>query len=145
MFGKPASPEASPEAAARAKPLVSSLISAQVVLEGDLASEGEVHLEGKVAGDVRVQRLTLGEAGAIEGAIEADTVEIHGRMRGAIRARSVRLHACADVEGDIIHAELAIEIGARFVGRSLRLEPETGRAVLAPAAEFFPLTPARAG
>jgi cytoskeletal protein CcmA (bactofilin family) len=146
MFGKPANPDHSPETAARAKPLAASLITGQVVLSGDLASDGEVQLDGKVVGDVRAQRLTVGESGVIEGAVEADSVDIHGRVRGAIRARSVRLRACADVEGDITHAELAIESGARFVGRSLRLEPpETGVAVLTQAAEFFPLTPARTG
>jgi cytoskeletal protein CcmA (bactofilin family) len=77
----------------------------------------------------------LGEAGSVEGSIEADAVEIRGRVRGAIAARIVRLHASADVDGDITHAELAIDAGARFTGRSLRLDPTPAIAALPAAAE----------
>lgn len=122
MFGKPASHD-SADGATRAKPLAASLIAVNVTVSGDLVSEGEVHLDGRVAGDVRVGRLSLGETGVVEGSIEADSVDIRGRVRGAITARSVRLHASADIEGDISHAEIAIDAGARFVGRSLRLVP----------------------
>jgi cytoskeletal protein CcmA (bactofilin family) len=121
MFGKPASSDAPPERAERARPLAASLITAGVAVTGDLVSDGEVHLDGQVTGDVRVGRLTLGETGGVEGVIEADSVEIRGRVRGAITARSVRLHASADVEGDVTHGEIAIDAGARFIGRSLRL------------------------
>jgi len=131
MFGKPASPDGA-DGASRAKPLAASLIAANVTVSGDLVSEGEVHLDGRVVGDVRVGRLSVGESGVIEGAVEADSGGLRGRVRGAIIARSVRLHASADVEGDITHAQIAIDAGARFVGRSLRLEPaEPALAVVA--------------
>jgi len=147
MFGRQASPDNASEPTARAKPLAASLITANITITGDLSSDGDVHLDGRVTGDVRVGRLTLGETGVIEGAIEADSVEIRGRVRGAITARAVRLHATADVEGDVAHAELAIDAGSRFVGRSLRLEPAESKtlAVVAPAAEYFPLTPTPKG
>lgn len=121
MFAKPANAAGAAPDAAR-KMLAASLIAENVSLTGDLVSDGEVHLDGQVQGDVRVDRLTLGASGVVEGAITADLVEIRGRVQGSITARSVRLHASADVEGDICHAELAMEAGARFTGRSLRAE-----------------------
>jgi len=123
MFAKPASASGPVEPAR--KPLAASLIAANVSLTGDLASDGEVHLDGTVRGDVHVGRLCIGETGAVEGAVEADSVEVRGRVRGAIAARSVKLHASAQVEGDITHAELAVESGARFNGRSVRAEAAT--------------------
>jgi cytoskeletal protein CcmA (bactofilin family) len=120
MFAKPASPQtqANPESLRRA--IAASLIGENVHLVGEVATEGDVQLDGRLRGDVRVGHLSLGQTGSVEGAVEAETVEIRGRVRGAITARSVRLHATADVEGDITHVELSIEAGARFVGRSLR-------------------------
>jgi cytoskeletal protein CcmA (bactofilin family) len=120
MFAKPANPGGGGEPPR--KPLAASLIAENVTLAGDLSSDGEVHLDGAVRGDVHVQRLCIGETGAVEGAIEADAVDVRGRVRGAISARSVKLYASAQVEGDITHAELAIESGARFNGRSVRAE-----------------------
>lgn len=111
-----------PEAAApqsRAKPAVASLIAEGVTLRGDLVTEGDLHLDGGVEGDVSVGRLTLGESGWIQGVVTAEAVEIRGRVTGTISARQVRLCATAHVDGDIRHSELAVDAGAHFEGRSL--------------------------
>jgi cytoskeletal protein CcmA (bactofilin family) len=124
MFSKPAKTTAtrseSAEAPAR-KTLPCSLIAENVNLTGDLASEGDVQLDGALRGDLKVGHLSLGETGQVEGAIEAETVEVRGRVVGTISARVVRLFATAQVEGDITHAQLAVDAGARFSGRSVRL------------------------
>ena len=131
MFAKPANTSSLGEGPR--KPLAASLIGENVRLAGDLASNGEVHLDGEIRGDVAVNHLSIGETGVVEGAIEAETVEIRGRVRGAIKARSVKLLSSADVEGDIDHAELAIEAGARFNGRSVRAEAPVALPVLTAA------------
>lgn len=128
MFAKPASSAPSGEAAR--KPLAASLVAADVRLNGELASEGEVHLDGALQGEARVRRLVVGDTGFVDGSIEAETVMVRGRVHGAIVARSVVLHASAQVEGDITAAELAIEAGARFSGRSVHSEPPTPVALL---------------
>ena len=104
------------------KPMVASLIAENVTLNGDQASDGDVHLDGVVVGDLRVGRLTLGQNAMVEGAIEAESVEIRGRVTGSITARQIRLCATARVSGDMTHAELSIESGAHFEGRSLKFE-----------------------
>jgi cytoskeletal protein CcmA (bactofilin family) len=125
MFAKPANSAERPMGSEAArKPLPASLVGANVRLVGELISDGDVQLDGCLQGQARVSRLTLGDSGSVEGSIDGDVVEIRGRVRGQITARSVRLHPTADVEGDITHAEIVIESGARFVGRSLRLEAE---------------------
>jgi cytoskeletal protein CcmA (bactofilin family) len=123
MFTKPANSSERPAAGETArKPLAASFIGGNVRLVGELISDGDVQLDGCLQGEARVDRLTLGETGSVEGSIAGDSVEIRGRVRGQITARSVRLLGTADVEGDITHTEIIVEAGARFVGRSLRLE-----------------------
>ena len=144
MFGKTASkttPAGDRTSEAHRKPgaAAASLIARDVVIEGDFAGEGLVHVEGLIRGGVRVGELILGDGGVIEGAIFADTVEIRGRVKGAIQARAVRLHASAQVNGDIVHESLSMETGACFEGRSVRTPPpaaiEGPAAVAALAAE----------
>ncbi|WP_293676662.1 polymer-forming cytoskeletal protein [uncultured Phenylobacterium sp.] len=106
------------------KVAVASLVAEGVRIQGDLATEGDLHLDGAVEGDLRVGQLTIGETGRVSGSIQADTVEIRGCVTGTITARHVRLWPTARVDGDISHAELAIEAGAHFVGRSLALAAE---------------------
>lgn len=125
MFSKPnktAFSSVRPEAAEPArKALACSLIAENVNLEGDLTSDGDVQLDGAVRGGVRVAHLSIGETGRVDGAILADAVEVRGRVAGAITAKSVRLYATARVDGDITHAQLAIDAGAEFAGRSIKL------------------------
>ena len=140
MFSKPASKSPTPraegvEAQAR-KPIACSLIAENVSLRGDVATDGDVHLDGALTGDMRVRELTVGESGSVEGAIEAESVEIRGKVVGTVTAKSVRLFASARVEGDITHAQLAIEPGAHFEGRSLKYDtPATAEPLAISAAE----------
>jgi cytoskeletal protein CcmA (bactofilin family) len=139
MFSKPASKSPAPRAesaeAQVRKPIAASLIAENVSLRGDLATDGDVHLDGSLKGDLRVRELTVGEGGSVEGHIEAETVEIRGRVVGTVTAKSVRLFSTARVEGDITHAQLAIEPGAHFEGRSLKFETPATVEPLAISAE----------
>lgn len=121
MFSKPQTKgAAAPAEAAPARKLsVASLVAEGVVFRGDLATDGDLHLDGTVEGDLKAARLTIGESGVVTGTIEAESIDIRGRVSGTIAARQVRLWASAHIEGDISHAELSIETGAHFEGRSL--------------------------
>ncbi len=122
MFSKPTKPASSgrPEntdATLARKAIACSLIAENVSLEGNLASDGDVQLDGAVRGDLKVAHLSIGETGHIEGVVTADAVEVRGHVAGAITAKTVR------VDGDITHGQLTVEPGAQFAGRSVKLVP----------------------
>jgi len=106
-----------------------------VRIKGDIATDGDLQLDGAIEGDVKVGRLTVGESGCVTGTIQADSIDVHGRVAGTINARQVKLWATARVDGDITHGQLAIESGAHFVGRSAALNPDRGDALSVVAAE----------
>jgi len=130
MFSK-ATKDAAPELSQPRKLTAASLVAEDVRITGNLESQGDLHLDGVVDGDLRVGMLVIGETGGVHGSIHADAVEIRGRVTGVICARRVKLWASARVDGDISHTELCIEAGAHFEGRSLALVP--------PAAEEQPV------
>jgi cytoskeletal protein CcmA (bactofilin family) len=139
MFSKSASKSPAPRAegaeANIRKPIACSLIAENVSLRGDVATDGDVHLDGALTGDMRVRELTIGEGGSVEGHIEAESVEIRGRVVGTVTAKSVRLYGTARVEGDVTHAQLAVDAGAHFEGRSLKFETPATVEPLAISAE----------
>lgn len=154
MFSKPQStPSPAPPAsngAAPSEPQVrtqpagrptTSLISADLKLEGSITGGTEVQIDGSVTGDVRVDRVTIGEGGLVEGGVFAEAVEVRGRVSGAITAKQVRLHGASHVEGDITHEQLAIETGAFFQGRSLRLQRPAPKAEITPPRQPAASTP----
>jgi cytoskeletal protein CcmA (bactofilin family) len=114
---------------------LTSLIASDLILDGSITGGGELQVDGSIKGDVRVDRVTIGECGHIEGGVYAELVEVRGKVTGSITAKQVRLHGAAHVDGDISHEQLAIETGAFFQGRSLRLQrPPTPAAVIPPRA-----------
>lgn len=141
MFSKAAKTDKAPELsttvgdAARKAPKAASLISQDLTVEGAVIGEGELHLDGVIRGDVRVGRLTLGDTGHVEGAIQAETVDVRGRVIGSITAKQVRLYGTAYVDGDITHEQLSVESGAFFQGRSLKFQRPAPVALAAPEPE----------
>ncbi|MDO8901902.1 MAG: polymer-forming cytoskeletal protein [Phenylobacterium sp.] len=134
----PPSRNAAAPSPAPAKPKAPSLIGPGLCVQGNVAGEAEVQIDGLVRGDVRVGKLSLGPQGRIEGSVVAVVAEIRGHIKGPMKARQVRLYGTAHVEGDIAHEQLAMETGAIFEGRSVRLakpaEADAPAAVPAPPA-----------
>lgn len=93
-----------------------SIISADVVVIGNVTSGGDVQIDGTIEGDVKSQSLTVGDKATINGEILADDVVVRGRVIGSIRARRVQLCSTSHVEGNILHEALAVETGAYFEG-----------------------------
>jgi len=123
-----------PTAASRPQKLA-SLVAADMVLEGNVSGAGEIQIDGVIKGDVRVERVTVGDGGTVEGGIFGEAVEVRGKVSGSITAKQVRLYGACHVDGDITHEQLAMETGAFFQGRSLRLQrPATITPTQRPAA-----------
>lgn len=94
-----------------------SIISADMLIKGSVSSDGEMQIDGKIEGDVSAASITIGQTGAIQGEVRAQTAVVRGRIIGSIRARKVELESGAHVEGDIVHASLAIQSNAVFQGQ----------------------------
>lgn len=100
---------------------VPSILSTDFTVTGNVASSGEVHLDGTVEGDIDARVLTVGENAQVRGNISAETVRISGSVTGTIRAKEVILTRSARITGDIHHDVLSMEAGARLEGMCRRL------------------------
>lgn len=100
---------------------VPSIISADLSIDGHLVSAGEVQVDGTVNGDIRCKALIVGVKGSVFGEIIAQTVRMHGGVKGMIRAKSVFLASTARMSGDVEHESLAIEPGAFMEGHCKRI------------------------
>lgn len=112
---KPEPPQPQPRAAVK-----QSVITAGLHVTGNLASGGELLVDGSVTGDVHVRGLTIGPAGKVEGKIVAEEITVSGAVEGQISAKTVTIGRTARVTGDVLHDVLSIESGAEFQGRCQR-------------------------
>lgn len=104
-----------------------SIIGADCAFKGDIDSQGEVQVDGRLDGDIRCMTLIVGEHGSVTGEINATMVSILGSVTGQITAQTVTLAKTARILGDIAHDSLAVEVGAFVEGRFNRL-PADGAA-----------------
>ena len=95
---------------------VPSLTSADLIITGKVVSLSELHVEGRLEGEVLAERLIIGETAEVKGWVLGADVTVHGRVTGNIRARRLHLAAGARVEGEMEHEILSVEAGAHIEG-----------------------------
>lgn len=118
MFSKKPEPSYTPQAST--SPMSGSTFSvlgADLSIKGDLNATADLHIDGKVEGDITCAALVQGESSAVTGAIHADSARLAGTVKGSINAGSLVILKTARIEGDVSYDALTIEQGARVDGK----------------------------
>ena len=61
---------------------VPSIVSSDLTIEGNLNSAGEIQVDGVVHGDIKCKALIVGVKGSVTGEVTAQTVRMHGAVKG---------------------------------------------------------------
>ena len=101
-----------------------SVFGADTAIKGDINASADLHIDGRVDGDIVCAALVQGESSQITGAVSAETARLSGTVRGTITARELVILKSARIEGDVHYDALTIEQGAVVDGR---LAPRTGK------------------
>jgi cytoskeletal protein CcmA (bactofilin family) len=99
---------------------VAACIGRSVTIKGEVVSSEDLTVEGAVEGrlDLQGHSLTVGTHGSIRAEVAAESVIVHGTVRGNVTAREkVDVRATGTVEGDIRAPRIAIAEGATLSGR----------------------------
>ena len=94
-----------------------SVLTADVVMEGNLVTSGELLLNGTVHGAVQASRIVVDVNGAVNGQVVAEEIIIRGRVIGPICGVRVHLQPGAQVEGDVMSHSIVVEDGAFIDGQ----------------------------
>lgn len=97
----------------------STIIASELTIEGDLTSEDDVRIEGRVCGRVTTTaNVELGPKGAVESDVSGRTVSVAGSVSASITASErVDLLAGGRLVGDVKAPRLTIADGATFRGK----------------------------
>ena len=104
---------------ANATPAGYSVLDAQMVVRGDLETDGMLRIDGRLEGNIlRAGVVVLGEGAAIVGNVNARELVIGGTITGNIVAESrVEVEASAEVDGDVESDAILIHEGGAVRGR----------------------------
>lgn len=106
---------------------IDTLIGKAARVDGDVEFEGGLHLDGRVAGNVRAvgapgASLSVSEHGSIEGSVEVANVTLNGSVKGDIYATErVILGPRARVYGNLAYGVIEMTLGAEIKGKLMPL------------------------
>jgi cytoskeletal protein CcmA (bactofilin family) len=125
MFSKSSkSPSsASPMAATGAKNIPFSLIGGDVVINGDVSASVDLHIDGRVEGDIRCAALVQGPDSSIIGHVTAKSARLAGLVEGSITAEELIVEATARITGDVAYDRITIAAGGQIDGRFAHRTP----------------------
>ncbi len=86
-------------------------------VQGELETDGELHIQGSVTGRINAGILIIAGDGYVEGDIVARDVHVDGRLNGRIFAVNVTFAKSATVTGRVFHNSVTVEQGARIDAR----------------------------
>jgi cytoskeletal protein CcmA (bactofilin family) len=97
-----------------------SEIGASIVVRGEILSNEDLIIAGRVEGSVEMagHRLTINQGAALKAKVHAREVAVSGGLVGTIQAvERVDLQPTADVQGDVATPSLKMADGAHLKGQ----------------------------
>jgi len=94
-------------------------ISTGTVVKGDITSEGDFRIVGKLIGSIRsTGKVVIGQSGIVEGDIFCQNADFSGTIKGNVDVEKLLLlKATVNLTGNIKTSKLSIEAGALFSGQ----------------------------
>lgn len=123
---EPSSPRATVKPMANSSTF--SVIGPDVTIRGDVEASADLHVDGKVVGNIACASLVQGENSHVEGEIKAESARLSGKVKGTIEVRDLVVLKSAEIDGDVSYDTLTIEQGASVEGRFAPLRAKSGTA-----------------
>lgn len=104
-----------------------SVLGADIVIVGNLTATSDLHIDGRIEGDVRCASLVQGAESQIFGRVEADDARLAGAIEGSVCARQLTIERTARITGDVEYETIMVEQGGHIDGRLKHLGGATGQ------------------
>lgn len=93
-------------------------ISTGTIVTGDIHSEGDFRIVGKLIGNIHsTGKVVVGQNGIVEGDIYCQNADFSGKIKGNVEVENLLLlKASVSLDGNIITSKLSIESGAQYSG-----------------------------
>ncbi len=93
-----------------------SIIGVGMDFNGEINTQGDVHIDGIVKGLVKAQEVVVGMDGDFDGEIICNSLKVNGKMSGKFVVAT--LHVCSDglLEGKAKYDRITIDSGGKVQG-----------------------------
>ena len=99
---------------------VPTIIGENTRVKGNISSDGMIHVDGQIDGDVTCDELIIGVKGLVSGEVKTSNLQLFGSLKGKADVNDLFIAKSAKLLGDATHNTIAIEPGAYIDGRCMR-------------------------
>ena len=112
---------ASPTVATGARHTPFSIIGGDVTVTGNVEASVDLHVDGRIEGDITCAALVQGAESRITGHVRARSARIGGIVEGSIHAEELVIEATARITGDVSYESVTVATGGEIDGRMTHL------------------------
>lgn len=87
------------------------------------ANRKNLKIHGEAGGDIAGRTVTVLEGASVDGKVDAQTIVIHGVVRGLVSAVSIAVRSTAHVAGELRYGTLSVDPGARVEALCVPAKP----------------------
>lgn len=102
-----------------------SVIAEDIVIEGNISSQGILEFGGQITGDLTADAVILTSTARVHGRVRARQLTIEGEFQGAATALNVSIKNGAHVMANFAYETLEVASGAQVQGAYKRTSAET--------------------
>ncbi len=109
-----------------------SVIGPDIIVTGNLTATADLHIDGRVEGDVHCGTLAQGAESQIFGSVSAEVARLAGSVEGSVRVKTLTVERSAKITGDVEYETITIENGGHIDGRLKHMNSIDTSAIPAP-------------
>ena len=94
-----------------------SILGPDVVVTGNVRAASDLHVEGRIEGDLDCGNLIQGAESYIKGEVRAASARIAGTIEGHVAIHQLVIETGARIIGDVEYDTVSVENGAHVDGR----------------------------
>lgn len=102
-----------------------SVIAEDIVIEGNIISQGILEFGGQITGDVTADAVVLTPTARVRGRVRARQLTINGELQGAATALNVSIKNGARVKANFAYEILEVASGAQVDGGYKRISADS--------------------
>jgi cytoskeletal protein CcmA (bactofilin family) len=101
-----------------------SLIAEDILIEGNIISQGILEFGGQITGDVTADAVVLTSTARVRGRVLARQLTIEGELQGAATALNVSIKNGARVKANFVYETLEVASGAQVDGEYKKISAD---------------------
>ena len=101
-----------------------SVIAEDILIEGNIVSQGILEFGGQIKGDITANAVVLTSTARVRGRVRARQLTMEGELQGAASALNVNIKTGAIVKANFAYGTLEVASGAQVVGEYKRISAD---------------------